>query len=330
MTRTKTVMLAAIKVAITAGAIYLLLHRVDIQQVLTFRVVSVAALVSTLAAAMLLVFIQAVRWYLIANAVGIPIRVSKAIVAVWFGHFLNNLLPTSTAGDLVRNFTLRYEGGQQGQWLAIFVAEKFAAMLTALIIASWSAATNALPGMPWEVKFLVAAVLVAMLVGYASLAIVGKLLSRHLSPRLRIYLSEIVSAIGTLVATPLGRYALVCSAIINLGMAMIFFMASIVVGVRLDIGTCLFVVPVFSVIASLPISYGGWGIRELSGVHLLGFVGIASDAAFAVTAVYGIVNLLSCLPGLFAGRIFVRSAKVQRSARNAERALHTDDASVGT
>ena len=56
-------------------------------------------------------------------------------------------------------------------------------------------------------------------------------------------------------------------------------------------------------VAALPISLGGWGIRELSAVAALGTVGIESPTALAAALVVGLfslgVNLAIAFPGLF-------------------------------
>jgi uncharacterized membrane protein YbhN (UPF0104 family) len=43
--------------------------------------------------------------------------------------------------------------------------------------------------------------------------------------------------------------------------------------------------------ASLPISFGGWGVREISAMVALGFVGLASTAAFMVGLLIGVTSL---------------------------------------
>jgi Lysylphosphatidylglycerol synthase TM region/O-Antigen ligase len=43
--------------------------------------------------------------------------------------------------------------------------------------------------------------------------------------------------------------------------------------------------------ASLPISFSGWGMRELSAIIALGTIGVAADAAFAVAAMVGLISL---------------------------------------
>jgi uncharacterized membrane protein YbhN (UPF0104 family) len=55
---------------------------------------------------------------------------------------------------------------------------------------------------------------------------------------------------------------------------------------RLDVAAALIIV-MFT--TSLPISFGGWGIRELSSAHALGLVGIAAPAAIAGAVLIGIL-----------------------------------------
>ena len=74
-------------------------------------------------------------------------------------------------------------------------------------------------------------------------------------------------------------------------------------------------------IAGLPISLGGWGIRELSAVAALGAVGIESPMALAAALLVGLfslgVNLAIAFPGLF---LALRPGqKVEQDAEGANR-----------
>ncbi len=42
--------------------------------------------------------------------------------------------------------------------------------------------------------------------------------------------------------------------------------------------------------ASLPISFSGWGIRELSAIIALGAIGVSAEASFAVAAIIGLIS----------------------------------------
>jgi uncharacterized membrane protein YbhN (UPF0104 family) len=50
----------------------------------------------------------------------------------------------------------------------------------------------------------------------------------------------------------------------------------------------------------LPISFGGFGVRELGFVAVLGLIGIAAPQALSISIACSLVTLLGALPGLFA------------------------------
>ena len=74
--------------------------------------------------------------------------------------------------------------------------------------------------------------------------------------------------------------------------------------------------------AALPISLGGWGIRELSAVVVLGAVGVEPPAALAAALVVGVlslgVNLAIAIPGLFSVLLLDRG--IEPNTKNASRA----------
>jgi uncharacterized protein (TIRG00374 family) len=47
----------------------------------------------------------------------------------------------------------------------------------------------------------------------------------------------------------------------------------------------------------LPVSFGGWGVRELAVVTMLAAVGVGGSQALAASIVLGIVQMIACLPG---------------------------------
>ena len=74
-------------------------------------------------------------------------------------------------------------------------------------------------------------------------------------------------------------------------------------------------------VAGLPISLGGWGVRELTAVAVLGAVGIDSPMALAAALVVGFlslgVNLAIAFPGLFL--LLVPGRKVEQDTESSNR-----------
>lgn len=60
---------------------------------------------------------------------------------------------------------------------------------------------------------------------------------------------------------------------------------------------CIVLMQVVALINAIPISIGGWGVREAAMVSLFGLIGIASSAALLVSVQLGLLALLANLPG---------------------------------
>ncbi|MGI9420464.1 MAG: lysylphosphatidylglycerol synthase domain-containing protein, partial [Geminicoccaceae bacterium] len=57
----------------------------------------------------------------------------------------------------------------------------------------------------------------------------------------------------------------------------------------------LSVQPIIAVIASLPVSFGGWGVREGSMVVSLGILGVSAENALAISVLYGLTGVVATL-----------------------------------
>ena len=60
----------------------------------------------------------------------------------------------------------------------------------------------------------------------------------------------------------------------------------------------IIVIPITNLLAALPISIAGWGFREGLFIAGLGYLGISSDSALALSILYGLLMLIVSLPGL--------------------------------
>jgi uncharacterized membrane protein YbhN (UPF0104 family) len=55
--------------------------------------------------------------------------------------------------------------------------------------------------------------------------------------------------------------------------------------------------PVLLLAHTLPISIGGWGVREAAAVALLGMTGVDATSALLVSIMFGVLLVLATLPG---------------------------------
>jgi hypothetical protein len=102
-----------------------------------------------------------------------------------------------------------------------------------------------------------------------------------------------------------------------LGITLLSYCATIVcfvvafksVAPQLDYAELMAIAAVVSFAASLPISVGGWGLREVASVFMLGKFGVSADAAMAASVVVGLVSNLSLF--FFAPVLFSRGTASQ-------------------
>ena len=76
-----------------------------------------------------------------------------------------------------------------------------------------------------------------------------------------------------------------------------FYCAARAVHEPLSVFHLIALVPGALLAMSIPISVGGWGLREASAVTLWTMAGLSPGAALASSILYGILSLLGALPG---------------------------------
>ena len=76
------------------------------------------------------------------------------------------------------------------------------------------------------------------------------------------------------------------------------YLAAHAVQVPLTLSAVVAVGPVIVLAQVLPISVGGWGVREAAAVTLLAMAGIDATSALLVSITFGILVFATTLPGI--------------------------------
>ena len=90
---------------------------------------------------------------------------------------------------------------------------------------------------------------------------------------------------------------LALSVIVHLFTVIAIYFLALSVDVWEGIGVFLVAVPPVFLLTIVPISLAGWGVREGAMVGILMLVGIAKAKILAVSILYGILLILTALPG---------------------------------
>jgi hypothetical protein len=83
----------------------------------------------------------------------------------------------------------------------------------------------------------------------------------------------------------------------NINLSMVVWALARGLDMPVSVLDCLVLVPPVFLLTTLPISVAGWGVREAAMVSAFGFIGIAQSSSLVLSIVFGILNMITALPG---------------------------------
>lgn len=314
-----------VKFAVSIGILVLLLRSQDLS---SLKSDLLAVKLNMLALAVLLLFAQTFvlchRWILILRAMQVPLEWLAGWRILIVSTFFNQVLPAG--GDAVRIWMLRRQGMQWSPTIGSIVADRLLALLAlgAVILA----------GMPFllprisdnSLLFAIATILV-----FACSALIALITLNRWPARMLAVLPGRIVQFAMLVRAPLlaagGRGPLIAAAII---VHLITVAACYILAIGLDAPLsaldAFVLVPLVILSSAVPISIGGWGVREGAMVAALGLAGIAPDKALAISVLFGLGGLTV---GLFGGFVWlIAPERASFSADSAQATAEPADATL--
>lgn len=242
--------------------------------------------------------LQAERWRVILKALGYTVRMAVLQKLMWIGLLFNHIFPSSIGGDALRLWYLRAENVPLKVSATSVITDRAMGVGVLFLYSSLM--------LPWlfEVISDPMATLVASALSVGGLAAFG----------IAVWIGPVISLPGLNVLTQMiqtgtaalrtllmqWRSALEVLAISIasqlLQSSKILFVAA-ALGVKADWQIVMALVPPLMLLLALPISIGGWGIRENAMVVGLGWVGVSAVDALAVSILTGIISIFVALPG---------------------------------
>ena len=270
---------------------------------------SISLTVLALCAAILVVqvLIGAWRANLFLHIAGSRTNPAPVFQAYALSVLANAFLLNFVAGAIARIFLLHRHQVSVSVSIATIVAEKVIVFVTlsglaaVAALARISTVNRQIPS-PREAMFLLGIGIVVIAITALTARIWGRFLLSLLQGGTRATLERCLSLLAARTAWLVGTGATLLSLLCAWAAYTLLARA---MGIE-DAGPMIaLVLPLVSVIASLPISIGGWGVRELSfGALLYGF-GVPTEKAILVTAIaslLGIVAAFVVAVAIFAGK----------------------------
>ena len=258
-------------------------------------------------AALLIVQLQtvlaAVRWRMTANSLGQKLALSRAISEYYGASLLNLTLPGGISGDVVRVIRNRegVDGGASWERPAQAVLLErasgqvvFAAVAAAGMMLWTFEPASGLPDAAREKLRLLALVATSLLVAAGGVM----LFARELVPGFVLRFGKSAFLVVQRPRDAVLQIAL-SLAVVAAHLA-VFALASRAIGAPIDVKQSLLLVPPVLLTMILPVSVGGWGVREVAAAAMWPLAGFSPAEGVAASVLYGLVSTAGALPGLFA------------------------------
>ena len=292
----------AFRVVMTLALMTLVVSRVDWQQI-SDRIGSghpgygVLAVLSIATALVL----NAFRWSLLLRAADVSLSGRELFRIYAVTSFANAFLPTAVGGDVARPLMVSRRGSLLVRAIVTVFTERVAALAALIVLAWYGVATQSAATSDGVVGALSAAsagvLVVALAVGLRPARV--RELSRPLIPaRLTGHMGEAAACFGSLVRA---RGTLAWVGLLSLAsQALIAFQLVLLakaIGVDLSFGLAAVALTLVTLATLLPISIGGFGVREGSYVAILAGGGIGRSDALLLSLLTVVALFFATLPG---------------------------------
>lgn len=237
------------------------------------------------------------RFRSIVAAVGRPIRSGFALELSFIGVLFNQALPSAVGGDAVRIWRLRSDGRPWREAVNAVLIDRAGGVVVLAVLAAVavtverSGAYAALRAPLWIVA---AAGVIALVAAAAAdrLAWLPRALQRLLES------SALPAAARAVFGTRVVVRASVLSAASHLLAALAAHWLAAALGFEIGLGTFVTAALCMLFATMIPLSYAGWGIREVGAVWLFARAGIETESALAISVLFGAALVVAALPGL--------------------------------
>lgn len=301
-----------LKIFISLGIIALIFFRLDLEEFKNvINQIDITfwgyAIVLTLAQ----FFLLSLRWKILINIGQYRMNYLQSL-QVTLASFLANTLFIATISGIAVRIALALQYGSS-VFKALFATgiDRFLTLFALTVFSSifLPALSNYLDGTMYKNTVIFVGVVTFIFVVFTPL-ITLFLLKRV--PQLSASKGKINSGVRYITILINSRKTLFKLILISLTAQLFFFIAiyllSISASVNLSFLQIMTVLPVITLIASLPISIGGWGVREGAFVFGLGLLGVPMETAFLVSVQIGLISMvtiiLSGIPAILSEKNF--------------------------
>ena len=236
---------------------------------------------------------SAIRWMYISKHTDLKLEFFYSLKFYYIASFFNNILPGGIVGDIYRIYQTsvnKKEISKMGKSLQSVIYERLSGQIMLLLVFLVSL----------TFYFLVNAKYAAFLILFVlcfTIFFIGKIFFQY-SIKKFIITESIRKNLNLLFSGKIFWRHLFYSFLVVSSYILIYIISALSLNLEIDYLAFLVFSPIILFSMTLPISIGGWGIRELTALLISFLLGLSASASISVSIIYGVLNLLCSFPGL--------------------------------
>lgn len=294
----------ALKIAISITSLALLARSVSWQELAhSFRALQPGWVLLALAIFWAAQFASSLRCAYIARRLGGTLDLATSVRAHFLGLWFNQVLPTSLGGDVIKIAVLRKKIGL-GLALRAAILDRISGLVFLMLALALTLPLYARIFPRTEFTAAIALLSLGFMVALPVLCWGARHVSARFAHRPQLVrLLQLLVDIGSFRQGRALWEQAWTSAIVHFNGIAAYGLLGVALGIKVHLVLFVLVVPLVFLVALLPLSFAGWGVREAGAVWLFGMVGIGKEDALAMSVCFGLMLVMAGLPGLW---VFMR------------------------
>ena len=293
-----------IKILISSLIMIFILSKINFEDFAkSFKYLNPFLFIIFLISNMLSIVFAAFKWNEALRIKNINISFKKILSFTWIGTFYSNILPGRITGDAVKIYLVskntkenKIMGGTS------VIIDRIANMPVMIIIAL----TISLPYFGVNIFYLAATylffimIIIFLIMIKKSKTKISPFFSRFLSEKVLDKITDFIDSFYKYFSEPSKIFYIIFLGLV-FQVITIFnhFLLGLSMGFTVSFFYYVLFLPIFLIISIFPISFSGWGIREVTFIFFLTQVGISKESALSFSILIYTSFLVTSLPGYF-------------------------------
>ena len=297
-----------IRVAVSVAALAFVLRSIDLGALwLRVQGMNRGWLLLAITAYLFMLSVSVWRWHRLLHAQHIEIPLKRLLESTWVSLFFNNFLPSNIGGDVIRIADTAPAAGSKTLATTVILVDRVLGLVALLIVATCGAVLASMRGFHVPGERWLWIVSGAGLVAAVPVIAIPKLFAHLLTPlraldrpwvteraqRLEDAVTKFRAAPGALAGAFVGALAVQGS------LVLFYLLAARGLSIPLPVFLGAVLIPVSLVVQMVPVSIGGFGVREAVFAFFFGRFGLPTDAGVALSLVStGLTMIISLVGGV--------------------------------